>query len=146
MLTTRYTSKKSSWYDLVVICINKRRIPWISRFYALVKIMLVTLHRDVLVAFKARWPFLAINLEILCNFYKKRCENMLLKILKHSMAGSVTFCCDGCFVKWFQHHRGLTQSQCGVILYESCQWCFMKGLQVLYDFLNQYKVGDGKLH
>ena len=25
-----------------------------------------------------------------------------------------------------QYHRGLTQSQCGVILYESCQWCFMK--------------------
>ena len=23
-------------------------------------------------------------------------------------------------------HRGLTQSQCGVILYDSCQWCFMK--------------------
>ena len=45
-----------------------------------------------------------------------------------------------------QAHRGLTQSKCGVILYESCQWCFMKGLQVLYDFLNQYKVGDGKLH
>ena len=46
----------------------------------------------------------------------------------------------------FYLHRGLTQSQCGVILYESCQGCFMKGLQVLYDFLNQYKVGDGKLH
>ena len=43
-------------------------------------------------------------------------------------------------------HRGLTQSQCGVIFYEICQRCFMKGLQVLYDFLNQYKVGDGKLH
>ena len=23
---------------------------------------------------------------------------------------------------------------------------FPKGLQVLYDFLNQYKVGDGKRH
>ena len=28
---------------------------------------------------------------------------MLLKILTHSMAGSVTFCFDGCFVKCFQH-------------------------------------------
>ena len=28
---------------------------------------------------------------------------MLLKSLTHSMAGSVTFCFDGCFVKWFQH-------------------------------------------
>ena len=43
-------------------------------------------------------------------------------------------------------HRVLTQSQCGVILYESCHCCFMKGLQVIYDFLNQYKVGDGQLH
>ena len=28
---------------------------------------------------------------------------MLLKILTHSMAGSVTFFFDHCFVKWFQH-------------------------------------------
>ena len=28
---------------------------------------------------------------------------MLLKILTHSMAGCVTFCFDGCFVKCFQH-------------------------------------------
>ena len=28
---------------------------------------------------------------------------MLLKILTHSMAGSETFCFDGCFVKWAQH-------------------------------------------
>ena len=28
---------------------------------------------------------------------------MLLKILTNSMTGSVTFCFDGCFVKWFQH-------------------------------------------
>ena len=28
---------------------------------------------------------------------------MLLKILTHWMAGSVTFCFDGCFDKWFQH-------------------------------------------
>ena len=28
---------------------------------------------------------------------------MLLKILTHSIAVSVTFCFDGCFVKWFKH-------------------------------------------
>ena len=33
---------------------------------------------------------------------KKNAKIMLLKILIHSMAGSVTFCFDG-FVKWFQH-------------------------------------------
>ena len=42
-----------------------------SRFYALVKIMLVTSHRDVIAAFKARRLFLAINLEISCNL----CDN-----------------------------------------------------------------------
>ena len=36
-----------------------------------------------------------------------------------------------------------SQPQCGMILYESCQWCFMKELQVLYDFLNQYKAFCG---
>ena len=34
---------------------------------------------------------------------KKNAKIMLLKILTHSMAGSVTFCFDGCFVKWFKH-------------------------------------------
>ena len=34
---------------------------------------------------------------------KKNAKIMLMKILTHSMAGSVTFCFDGCFVKWFQH-------------------------------------------
>ena len=34
---------------------------------------------------------------------KKNAGIMLLKILTHSMAGSVTFCFDGCFVKRFQH-------------------------------------------
>ena len=37
--------------------------------------MLVTSHRDVIAAFKARRLFLATNLEILCNFYKEKCEN-----------------------------------------------------------------------
>ena len=37
--------------------------------------MLVTSNRDVKVAFKARRLFLYINLEILCNFYKEKCEN-----------------------------------------------------------------------
>ena len=40
----------------------------------LVKIMQVTSHRDVIAAFKARWLFLTIHLEILCNFYKEKCE------------------------------------------------------------------------
>ena len=34
---------------------------------------------------------------------KKNAGIMLLKILTHSMAGFVTFCFDGCFVKRFQH-------------------------------------------
>ena len=46
-----------------------------SRFYALVKMLLVTSHRDVKAAFKARWPFLAINLEILCNVCTEKSEN-----------------------------------------------------------------------
>ena len=41
----------------------------------LVKSMLVTSHRDVIAYFKARRLFLAINLEILCNGYKEKCEN-----------------------------------------------------------------------
>ena len=45
----------------------------------LVKIMLVTSHRDVIAAFKARSLFLAINLEILCNFYKENCEDNAFK-------------------------------------------------------------------
>ena len=46
-----------------------------SRFYALVKMMPVTPHRDVIAAFKARSLFLAINLEILCNLCTEKCEN-----------------------------------------------------------------------
>ena len=34
---------------------------------------------------------------------RKNVTIMLLKILTHSMAGSVTFCFDVFFVKWFQH-------------------------------------------
>ena len=37
--------------------------------------MLVTSNRDVIAAFKASGLFLAINLEIICNFYKEKCEN-----------------------------------------------------------------------
>ena len=50
-----------------------------SRFIRLVKIMLVTSHRDVIAAFKARILFLAINLEILCNLYIEKCENNAYK-------------------------------------------------------------------
>ena len=75
-----------------------------SRFYALVKIILVTLNRDVIAAFKAKWLFLAIDLGILCNLFTEKYENKtFLKILTYSMTGCVTFCFDGCFVKCFQH-------------------------------------------
>ena len=37
--------------------------------------MLVTSHRDVIAAFKARYLFLAASLEILCNLYTEKCEN-----------------------------------------------------------------------
>ena len=74
-----------------------------SRFYAPVKIMLGTLYRDVIAAFKARRLFLAINLEILCNLCTENAKIMLLKILTHPMTGYVTFSFDGCFVKCFQH-------------------------------------------
>ena len=57
--------------------------------------MLVTSHRDVIAVFRARELFLAINLAILCNLHKENARIMLLKILTHSMAGSVTFCFDG---------------------------------------------------
>ena len=37
--------------------------------------MLVTLNRDVIAAFNAKWLFLAIDLEILCNLFTEKCEN-----------------------------------------------------------------------
>ena len=75
MLTTCYTSKKSSCYDLVVILHLQKKDSFNLSILRLVKIMLVTSHRDVIAAFKARWLFLAITLEIICNFYKENCEN-----------------------------------------------------------------------
>ena len=65
--------------------------------------MLVTSNRDVISAFKASRLFLAITLEFFAISTKKNARIMLLKILTHSMAGSETFCFDGCFVKWAQH-------------------------------------------
>ena len=50
-----------------------------SRFYALVKMMLVTSNRDVIAAFNTKWLFLAIDLEILCNIFTGKCENNALK-------------------------------------------------------------------
>ena len=41
----------------------------------IVKLMLVTSHHDVIASFKTSLLFLANNLEILCNFYKEKCEN-----------------------------------------------------------------------
>ena len=46
-----------------------------SRFYGLVKIIIETSYCDVIVAFKAKLLFLAINLEILCNLCTENCEN-----------------------------------------------------------------------
>ena len=46
-----------------------------SRFYVLVKMMLVTSNRDVIADIKAKWLFLAIDLEILCNLLTEQCEN-----------------------------------------------------------------------
>ena len=46
-----------------------------SRFYALVKMMQVTSNCYVIANFKAKWLFLAIDLEILCNLFSEKCEN-----------------------------------------------------------------------
>ena len=46
-----------------------------SRFYALVKMMLVTSNRDVIAAFKSKWLFLTIDLEIFCVLFTEKCEN-----------------------------------------------------------------------
>ena len=46
-----------------------------SQFYALVKMTLVTSHREFIATFKARLLFQAINLEILCNLCTEKCEN-----------------------------------------------------------------------
>ena len=67
------------------------------------KMMIVTSHRDVIAAFKARRLFLAVSLDIHCNLCTENARIMLLKILTHSIAGCVTFCFDGCFVKCFKH-------------------------------------------
>ena len=54
MLTIRYTSNKSSCYDLVVILHQYKKDYLNISILRLVKIMLVTSHRDVIAAFKAR--------------------------------------------------------------------------------------------
>ena len=46
-----------------------------SRFYTLVKLMLVMSHRYVIAAFKARWLLLVINLEIFYNLFTEKYEN-----------------------------------------------------------------------
>ena len=37
--------------------------------------MLVTLNRDVKAAFKEKWLFFAIDMEVLCNLFTEKCEN-----------------------------------------------------------------------
>ena len=75
MLTTRYTSDKFSWDDLVLILHQLKKDSLNVSILRLVKIMLLTSQRDVKAAFKARLLFLAIILEIICNFYTEECEN-----------------------------------------------------------------------
>ena len=58
-----------------------------SQFYALVKMMLVTSNCDVIADFKAKWLFLAFDLEILCNLFTEKCEN-------NAFENSASF--DGC--------------------------------------------------
>ena len=77
-----YTSKKSSCYNLVVILHLQKKDSLNVSILRLFKIMLVTSHGDAIAAFKARWLFLAINLEILCNFYKENCENNAFEIFE----------------------------------------------------------------
>ena len=66
--------------------------------------MLVTSHRDVKAAFKARLLFLAITLEILCNLYTEESEN-------NAFENSHTF--DG----W------LCDSVLTVVLLNACSTC-----------------------
>ena len=73
------------------------------RFYTLVKMMLVTSHRDVIAAFKAIVLFLAINLEILCNLFKEKCEDSASENSDTFDGWFCDFLFDGCFVKCFQH-------------------------------------------
>ena len=82
-----------------------------SQFYALVKMTLVTSYPEVITAFKAKWLFQAINIEIPCNLGTENARIMFLKILTHSMAGCVTFCFNVCFVKCFSAHSVLKTYQ-----------------------------------
>ena len=54
MLKTCYTSKKPSCYNLVVILPEQKKDSLNVSILRLVKFMLVTSHRDVIAAFKAR--------------------------------------------------------------------------------------------
>ena len=70
-----------------------------SRVYALVKITLVTSHR-----LQGTMTIPSYQFRDSLNFmHRKNARIMLLKILTHSMAGCVTFCFDGLFVKCFQN-------------------------------------------
>ena len=61
------------------------------RFYAVVKITILTSHRDLIAVFKVDG-----YLEILCNLFKRKGETKVLKSLTHSVNGCDTFCFDGC--------------------------------------------------
>ena len=65
--------------------------------------MLVTSHREVIAAFKARSLFQVMILEIFCNICTENLENNAFENTETFviMAGCVTFCFDCCFVKCF---------------------------------------------
>ena len=58
-----------------LFCINKIRIPWMFRFYAIFKITLLTSRRYVLASFKARWLFQSFNWEIFLQFIHRKKRN-----------------------------------------------------------------------
>ena len=74
-LTTRYMSKKSSCYDLVLVLHQKKKDSLNILFLRASQNDVSTSNCDFIAAFKAKWLFLAIYLEIICIFFTAKCEN-----------------------------------------------------------------------
>ena len=49
------------------------------RFNALVKITLLTSYLDLITAMKARWLFQPINLKIVYNLFREKCDNGVIE-------------------------------------------------------------------
>ena len=64
---------------------------------------LVTSHCEVIVTFKARLLFRAINLEILCNLCTDKCENDAFENADTFDGWLCDFLFDGCLVRCFRH-------------------------------------------